>query len=139
MIYRSILLSLFSIGAGYILMTSQISLDPWSEMDAINSKTLPYIYGSGLCLCCLILGFQRPKSVPVSPHLPKLFFVCSGILVFICTLPYIGLWFSVCLLLLANMLIMGERRAFAIVATCVGVPLGGWVLVEQLLEMVIPV
>ena len=55
MIYRSILVSLFVIGAGYVLLTAQILLDPWSEMDAINSRTLPYLYGIGLMLCALAL------------------------------------------------------------------------------------
>ena len=69
MIYRSILVSLFALGAGYVLLTSQIVLDPWSEMDAINSRTLPYLYGTGLMLCAFMLAWQQPNKVEVSRRL----------------------------------------------------------------------
>ena len=62
MIYRSILVSLFALGAGYVLLTSQIVLDPWSEMDAINSRTLPYLYGTGLMLCASLLWYGEQPN-----------------------------------------------------------------------------
>ena len=138
MIYRSILVSLFAIGAGYVLLTSQIVLDPWSEMDAINSRTLPYLYGTGLMLCALILSWQRPNTVAVSRRPLPLASVCLVIITFIILLPYAGLWWALGVLLLLNMLIMGERRLPMLLGTSISVPLVGWGLVEQLLEMVIP-
>jgi hypothetical protein len=53
-------------------------------------------------------------------------------------LPYTGLWWALGALLLLNMLIMGERRLPILLGTSISVPLVGWALVEQLLEMVIP-
>ena len=138
MIYRSILVSLFALGAGYVLLTSQIVLDPWSEMDAINSRTLPYLYGTGLMLCAFMLAWQQPNKVEVSRRLLPLAAVCLVIITFIILLPYTGLWWALGALLLINMLIMGERRLPILLGTSISVPLVGWGLVEQLLEMVIP-
>ena len=138
MIYRSILVSLFAIGAGYVLLTSQIVLDPWSEMDAINSRTLPYLYGTGLMLCAFMLAWQQPNKVEVSPRLLPLALVCLMIITFIILLPYTGLWWALGALLLLNMLIMGERRLPILLGMSISVPLVGWALVEQVLEMVIP-
>ena len=138
MIYRSILVSLFALGAGYVLLTSQIVLDPWSEMDAINSRTLPYLYGTGLMLCAFMLAWQQPNKVKVSRRLLPLASVCLVIITFIILLPYTGLWWALGALLLLNMLIMGERRLSILLGTSISVPLVGWALVEQLLEMVIP-
>jgi hypothetical protein len=137
-IYRSILVSLFAIGAGYILLTSQIMLDPWSEMDTINSRTLPYLYGSGLMLCAFSLIWQKPKEVAFSQRLLPLMLVCLVIVAFIILLPYLGLWWSLSVLLLLNMLVMGERRLHILFGASMSVPLVGWALVERLLEMVIP-
>ena len=138
MIYRSILVSLFALGAGYVLLTSQIVLDPWSEMDAINSRTLPYLYGTGLMLCAFMLAWQQPNKVEVSRRLLPLALVCLVIITFIILLPYTGLWWALGALLLLNMLIMGERRLPILLGMSISVPLVGWALVEQLLEMVIP-
>ena len=138
MIYRSILVSLLAIGAGYVLLTSQIVLDPWSEMDAINSRTLPYLYGTGLMLCAFMLTWQQPNKVEVSPRLLPLAAVCLVIITFIILLPYTGLWWALGALLLLNMLIMGERRLPILLGMSISVPLVGWALVEQVLEMVIP-
>ena len=138
MIYRSILVSLLAIGAGYVLLTSQIALDPWSEMDAINSRTLPYLYGTGLMLCAFMLAWQQPNKVEVSRRLLPLALVCLVIITFIILLPYTGLWWALGALLLLNMLIMGERRLPILLGMSISVPLVGWALVEQVLEMVIP-
>ena len=138
MVYRSILVALFAIGAGYVLLTSQIVLDPWSEMDAVNSRTLPYIYGLGLMLCAFVLAWQKPQKVTFSPRLLPLTLVCLAIVVFIILLPFVGLWWSLGTLLLLNMLLMGERRLPILLGMSLGVPLAGWTLVEKLLEMVIP-
>ncbi len=138
MIYRSILVCLFAIGAGYVLLASQIVLDPWSEMDAINSRTLPYLYGTGLMLCAFCLVWQQPNRVAVSRRLLPLALVCLVIITFIILLPYTGLWGALGGLLMLNMLLMGERRIAMLLSISLGVPLAGWALVEQLLEMVIP-
>ena len=138
MIYRSILASLLAIGAGYVLLASQIVLDPWSEMDAINSRTLPYLYGSGLMLCAFSLVWQQPNKVALSPRLLPLAVVCLVITTFIIFLPYTGLWWGLGGLLMLNMLIMGERRIPILLSISASVPFVGWALVEQLLEMVIP-
>lgn len=138
MIYRSILASLFAIGAGYVLLTSQIALDPWSEIDAINSRTLPYLYGTGLMLCVFSLVWQKPNIVAVSRRLLPLALVCLVIITFVIFLPYTGLWWGLGGLLMLNMLIMGERRIPILLIISSSVPVVGWALVEQLLEMVIP-
>ena len=121
-----------------MLLTSQIVLDPWSEMDAINSRTLPYLYGTGLMLCAFMLAWQQPNKVAVSRRLLPLALVCLAIITFIILLPYTGLWWALGALLLLNMLIMGERRLSILLGASISVPLVGWALVEQLLEMVIP-
>ena len=138
MIYRSILALLFAIGAGYVLLTSQIALDPWSEIDAINSRTLPYLYGTALMLCVFSLVWQKPNIVAVSRRLLPLALVCLVIITFVIFLPYTGLWWGLGGLLMLNMLIMGERRIPILLIISSSVPVVGWALVEQLLEMVIP-
>ncbi len=138
MIYRSILALLFAIGAGYVLLTSQIALDPWSEIDAINSRTLPYLYGTALMLCVFSLVWQKPNIVAVSRRLLPLALVCLVIITFVIFLPYTGLWRGLGGLLMLNMLIMGERRIPILLIISLSVPFVGWALVEQLLEMVIP-
>jgi hypothetical protein len=89
-------------------------------------------------LCAFMLAWQQPNKVEVSRRLLPLALVCLAIITFIILLPYTGLWWALGALLLLNMLIMGERRLPILLGTSISVPLVGWALVEQLLEMVIP-
>jgi hypothetical protein len=53
--------ALLSFGITYLVLANQIILDPWSALDAVNSRTLPQIYGLMLCLAVLVLWMQRRR------------------------------------------------------------------------------
>lgn len=143
MSFRLLLLTLFAIGAAYLTLVGQIELDPWSAQDTINSRTLPQIYGALLCLAVLGLALgQRDRTGDMShPSLRKLkplFWLSALICVFILSLVWLNLWVALGGLLFGTLWTMGEKRLPVIVALCLAIPLIGFVLVEQVLQMTVP-
>ena len=156
MTYRLLLGSLFLLGVVYLLLARQIELDPWSAADLVNARTLPMIYGAMLCMAVLALAASRGKSGvvakislpaqqrdepapdrsgPKTPLILKLSAIIGG---FIISLIWINLWVALACLLVSSLWIMGERRWFVIYSVALGTALGGFLLVEKVLQMRVP-
>ena len=138
-----LLVALFSIGAAYLVLVSQIELDPWSAEDTINSRTLPQLYGVLLCLTVLGLAFgrrdpQRASTAASRDKRVRLFRLSALICAFIVSLIWLNPWAALAGLLFGSLWIMGEKRWPVICALCLGIPLTGYVLIEQVLQMTVP-
>ena len=143
MSFRLLLVVLFGIGAAYLVLVAQIELDPWSAGDTINSRTLPQIYGVMLCLAVLAMALgtqnpQGPASGPAKRKVKRLAWLSALICAFIVSLLWLNLWIALAGLLLAALWTMGEKRWFVICALSLGMPLAGFVLIEHVLLMTIP-
>ena len=143
MSFRLLLVVLFGIGAAYLVMVAQIELDPWSAGDTINSRTLPQIYGVMLCLAVLAMAFggqspQGPVSGPAKRKVKRLAWLSTLICAFIVSLLWLNLWIALASLLFGGLLTMGEKRWSMICVLSLGIPLAGFVLVQQVLMMTIP-
>ena len=143
MSFRLLLVVLFGIGAAYLVLVAQIELDPWSAGDTINSRTLPQIYGVMLCLAVLAmaLGWQNPQdsaSGPAKRKVKRLAWLSALICAFIVSLLWLNLWIALACLLAGALWEMGEKRWSVICALSLGIPLAGFVLIEHVLLMTIP-
>ena len=142
-IYRLLLGTLFLFGALYLFFAVQIQLDPWSAADSVNSRTLPMLYGSALCLAVLALAVTK-RPAETGSH--REFRFIKGPLLqltlliacFIFSLRCLNLWVALAGLLLCALWAMGERRWWIISAVTLGTPIGGFLLVEIVLQMSIP-
>ena len=148
---RLLLLALFAIGAGYLLLSTQIVLDPWSAADTVHSRTLPQLYGILLCLAVLVCALRQPKTgsdndqandeasgQPALRLRPLLAFTAL-ISVFIVSLHWLNLWLAVAGLLFCSLFICGERRWRALSTISITTSLLGYLAIEQLLQMSIPI
>jgi 4-hydroxybenzoate polyprenyltransferase len=143
--------ALLSFGITYLVLANQIILDPWSALDAVNSRTLPQIYGLMLCLAVLVLWMQRrhPTSqsdrtfgtpaAPPSLRLRPLLLLSTLILGFIVALNWLNLWVAVGGLVLGLLWVMQERRWSILIGASLALPIGGFLLVERLLQMSLPI
>jgi len=61
------------------------------------------------------------------------------ILGFILALPWLNLWVALVGLLFGLLWMMGERRWRALLLASLGLPAAGFLLVEQLLQMSLPI
>ena len=143
MSFRLLLVVLFGIGAAYLVLVAQIELDPWSAGDTINSRTLPQIYGVMLCLAVLAMALgtqnpQGPASGPAKRKVKRLAWLSALICAFIVSLLWLNLWIALACLLLGALWTMGEKRWSVICALSLGIPLAGFVLIEHVLLMTIP-
>ena len=143
MSFRILIVALFGVGVSYLALVGQIELDPWSASDSINSRTLPKIYGVLLCLAVFALAMGQRDLVKAPSAIAKgkiarLVKLCALISAFIISLPWLNLWVALAALLLGGLLTMGEKRLPVIVALCLAIPLIGFVLVEQVLQMTVP-
>ena len=143
--------ALLSFGITYLVLANQIILDPWSALDAVNSRTLPQIYGLMLCLAVLVLWMQRrhptsqgdrasgtPAAQP-SLRLRPLLLLSTLILGFIVALNWLNLWVAVGGLVLGLLWVMQERRWSILIGASLALPIGGFLLVERLLQMSLPI
>ena len=143
MSFRLLLVVLFGISAAYLVLVAQIELDPWSAGDTINSRTLPQIYGVMLCLAVLAMALggqnpQGPASGPAKRKVKRLAWLSALICAFIVSLLWLNLWIALACLLLGALWTMGEKRWSVICALSLGIPLAGFVLIEHVLLMTIP-
>ncbi len=53
--------ALFALALTYLWLAAEIVLDPWSALDAVNSRTLPQIYGLMLCGAVGALWIRRGR------------------------------------------------------------------------------
>lgn len=143
--------ALLSFGITYLVLANQIILDPWSALDAVNSRTLPQIYGLMLCLAVLVLWMQRrhptsqsdrasgPPAAPSSLRLRPLLLLSTMILGFIVALNWLNLWVAAGGLVLGLLWVMQERRWSILIGASLALPIGGFLIVERLLQMSLPI
>ena len=74
----------------------------------------------------------------LAAQLKPLFWLSALICVFILSLVWLNLWVALGGLLFGTLWTMGEKRLPVIVALCLAIPLIGFVLVEQVLQMTVP-
>ena len=124
----------------YLWMTSAIRLDPWSEQDLLNSRTLPYLYGLSLLISVLFIAQDKIyRSWKFNANAIKLGSIVSSLLIFLFLLELLGLWICLGLLILSNMIILGQRKPVPTISVSVAFPLICWLTVEKGLGITIPI
>ena len=142
---RLLPLALVGFAAVYIWQALTIALDPWSAEEAINARTLPLLYGSGLLIlgACLALrpvahqNGARPSraSSAVRRRWLGLAAQCCAIIGFGLAIPWAGPWLALAGLLTASLLIAGERRWWVLALAPVVTAASAWVLISVVLEV----
>lgn len=134
---------LSAVAVAYIWQTVAIPLDPWSAAEAINARTLPLVYGVVLLAISLGLAVRPPSTasdaVPPtsSGRWRALALHSSAIIGFGVLIPWAGLWLSLAALLVAGLLVAGERRLL-VLALAPFVTAGvAWMLIVVLLDVYI--
>ena len=136
-------LAFLVIAIAYGFMASRIELDPWSAAEALNARTLPFIYAvllGLLCLPLLVRGMQvqRDASADAPNQLDWRGWRTAGLIAvavvaFGLLIPFAGLWPSAFLLLAASLLAAGERRWPVVLGAPAGLAALGWLVIEMLL------
>ena len=136
--YRLLILILLAATVAYLVLARQIPLDPWSAQELVNSRTLPTLYAGLMILVLLRLLFAPPPGArhPHQSAQASILVVLTG--VFTAALPAFGLWVPLGALLLAALLVMGERRWAPLAGLAAGIPLVGWLVVEHWLGVYVP-
>ncbi len=131
---RLVALALVALGVVYLWQTSQIPLDPWSQDEPFTSRTLPYVYGALLVILGGIVSF-RTEPIPALRDQGRTIVLLLSVVAFAWLLGLVGLWWSLGLLLLTCLLVMGERRPWIVAGVSAAIPLVGWLLIERLLGL----
>lgn len=133
---------LAAFAVAYIWQTYTIPLDPWSAAEAINARTLPLVYG--VVLLAVSLGLVvRPPSVgaeaaQTSPGRWRALVLHSAAIIgFGVLIPWAGLWLALAALLVAGLLIAGERRPLVLGLAPVATAGVAWLLIAVLLDVYI--
>ena len=132
--------TLLCVAVLYLWMTSAIRLDPWSEQDLLNSRTLPYLYGLSLLISALFIAQDKiDKSWKFNANAIKLGSIVSSLLIFLFLLELLGLWICLGLLILSNMIILGQRKPVPTISMSFAFPFICWLTVEKGLGITIPI
>ena len=124
----------------YLWMTSAIRLDPWSEQDLINSRTLPYLYGLSLLISVLFIAQDKIDTAwKFNANAIKLGSIVSSLLIFLFLLELLGLWICLGLLILSNMIILGQRKPVPTISVSFAFPFISWLIIEKGLAITIPI
>jgi hypothetical protein len=114
---RVLLLALLVLGTGYFWAALQIPLDPWAAEEAINSRTLPLLYGASLCGLVVMLAIsartEHLARIAVT-GIARVAGLVASMLLFAVMVPRVGVWLAVPFLLVPAMWILGERRWWAL-------------------------
>ena len=136
-------LAFLALAIAYGVMASRIELDPWSAAEALNARTLPFIYAVLLALLSLPLlvrGMQAQGNA--AGDAPSRLdwrgwrtagLIAASVVGFGLLIPFVGLWPSTVLLLVASLLAAGERRWLVVLGAPTALALFGWLVVEKLL------
>ena len=154
MIRRLPALALMAFAGIYLWLAAAIPLDPWSAMEAINARTLPFAYGVALLIVAVALLFQGGRGPNNRPPAPsgdgegtggeraatwrrwrKLAAQCAIIAVFGFVIPVAGPWLALAGLLLASLWAAGERRLRVLLLLPACVAGAAWLLVAVLLDV----
>ena len=133
---------LAGVAVAYLWQTYTIPLDPWSKAEAINARTLPLIYGVALLAISLALLARPPESdssasTVAAGRWRTLAFHAAAIVGFGLLIPWAGLWIASAVLLVAGLLIAGERRPLVVVLAPVGTAAFAWLLIAVVLDVYI--
>lgn len=133
---------LAAFAVAYLWQTFTIPLDPWSAAEAINARTLPLIYGVALLAVSLALLARPATPEPAAARIPVgrwrvLGLHAVAITGFGVLIPWAGLWISVAALLLAGLLIAGERRPWVLATAPLATAGLAWLLIAVLLGVYI--
>lgn len=136
-------LAFLVLAGAYGWMANRIELDPWSAAEALNARTLPFIYAVLLALLSvplLVRGMQVQGNAAGDPPNPRDWrgwrtagLIAAAVVGFGLLIPLAGLWPSTVLLLVASLLATGERRWLVVLGAPAALALLGWLLVEKLL------
>ncbi len=142
MIRRLPPLMLAAFAGVYLWQAFAIPLDPWSASEAINARTLPFVYAGVLMMIALALAIRPPPGeTSDSGRFPRrwrtLAAHSTAIVAFGVLIGFVGLWISVAALLAATLLIAGERRPSVIVLAPVGTAAVAWLLIAVVLDVYI--
>lgn len=134
-------LCLAAVAAIYLWQAFDIPLDPWSAAEAINARTLPLVYGVLLLVISLALVVREPSggelTASSSRRWRELGSHAGAIVGFGLLIPWAGLWISLAALLVAGLLIAGERRPWVLGLAPLGTAGLAWLLVGVVLDVYI--
>ncbi len=131
-------MGLLALSLSYVFAARAIPLDVWSLEETINSRTLPTLYGLLLIGVLIRLLFKRPPDVEHPQRLTKAVGNVALLVLFAAAVPFVGLWLSLACLLVPSLIYMGERRIWLVATISLGLPVTGWLLIEQLLGVFVP-
>ena len=132
--------TLLCVAVLYLWMTSDIHLDPWSEKDLFNSRTLPYLYGLGLLISVFFIAQDKIDTTwKFNANAIKLGSIVSSLLIFLSLLELLGLWICLGLLISSNMIILGQRKPVPTISISFAFPFICWLTVEKGLGITIPI
>lgn len=139
---RLVPLALMAFAVAYLWQALAIPLDSWSAAETINARSLPTIYGIGLLVLALVSAIRPPpRSLPeVSGSRRRWLSLaahCAAIAGFGVLIPLAGLWIAVAALLLATLVIAGERRPTVLVLAPLGTAATAWLLIAVILDIYI--
>ena len=136
-------LAFLALAVAYGFMASRIELDAWSAAEALNARTLPFIYAvllGLLCLPLLVRGMQAQEDAGSdSPGRADwrgwrtAGLIAAAVVAFGLLIPFAGLWPSAFLLLGASLLAAGEQRWAVLLGAPAGLAALGWLVIEKLL------
>lgn len=121
----------------YLVAAWNIPLDPWSAAETVNARALPIVYGVGLLAVSVALLAVAPASQDArrGAHWKTLATHCVAIAAFGLLIPYAGLWIATAVLLLAALLIAGERRWAVLTIAPVATAATAWFLIAVALDI----
>lgn len=121
----------------YLVAAWNIPLDPWSASETVNARALPVVYGVGLLAVsiALLAVAPSPPNARRSSRRTTLGAHCAAIAAFGLLIPYAGLWIATAALLLAGLLIAGERRLAVLTIAPVATAATAWFLIAVVLDI----
>ncbi|MCY3814161.1 MAG: tripartite tricarboxylate transporter TctB family protein [Gammaproteobacteria bacterium] len=130
-------LALAAFAVLYLVAAWNIPLDPWSAAETVNARALPIVYGVGLLVVSIALLAVSPASQDTrrGARWKTLGAHCVAIAAFGLLIPYAGLWIATAVLLLAALLIAGERRLAVLAIAPVATAGTAWFLIAVALDI----
>lgn len=149
MIRRLPALALVAFAGIYLWLALAIPLDPWSANEAINARTLPFVYGVALLIVAAALLFHGGDAASDGEQAAsgddrtagdrrrwlKLAAQCAIIAAFGFAIPIVGPWLALVALLLASLWAAGERRLPMLLLLPAATAGAAWLLVAVLLDV----
>ena len=114
-----------------------IPLDPWSAAETVNARALPIVYGVGLlAVSVALLAVVPPRQdARRGARWTTLGAHCAAIAAFGLLIPLAGLWVATAALLLAGLLIAGERRLAVLTIAPAATAATAWFLIAVVLDI----